>query len=107
MRQQAELEQPPEVNGQLETLLSLLRAEAKQDFRFYKRPTLLRRTHRRMSLRQIEDMAVYIERLRNEPDELAALAKDITINVSGFFRDLEAWETLNKKVIAHADRRAA
>ena len=100
MRQQAGLEQLPEVDGQLDTLLSLLRAEAKQDFRCYKRPTLLRRTHRRMSLRQIEDMAVYIERLRNEPDELAALAKDLTINVSGFFRDLEAWETLNKKVIA-------
>ena len=100
MRQQAGLEQLPEVDGQLDTLLSLLRAEAKQDFRCYKRPTLLRRTHRRMSLRQIEDMAAYIERLRNEPDELAALAKDLTINVSGFFRDRQAWETLNRKVIA-------
>jgi two-component system, chemotaxis family, CheB/CheR fusion protein len=100
MRQQAGLEQLPEVDGQLDTLLSLLRTEAKQDFRCYKRPTLLRRTHRRMSLRQIEDMAVYIERLRNEPDELAALAKDLTINVSGFFRDPLAWEALNKKAIA-------
>ncbi|HEU4906819.1 MAG TPA: CheR family methyltransferase, partial [Solirubrobacterales bacterium] len=100
MRQQAEFEQLPEVDGQLDTLLSLLRTETKQDFRCYKRPTLLRRTHRRMSLRQIEDMAVYIERLRNEPDELAALAKDLTINVSGFFRDPQAWETLKKKVIA-------
>jgi two-component system CheB/CheR fusion protein len=106
MQQQAGLEQLPQVDGQLDTLLSLLRAEAKQDFRCYKRRTLLRRTHRRMSLRQIEDMAVYIERLRNEPDELAALAKDLTINVSGFFRDPDAWETLNKKVIAQlvADR---
>jgi two-component system, chemotaxis family, CheB/CheR fusion protein len=99
MRQQAGLEQLPEVDGQLDALLSLLRSEAKQDFRCYKRPALLRRTQRRMSLRQIEDMAVYIERLRNEPDELAVLAKDLTINVSGFFRDPEAWETLSKKVI--------
>jgi two-component system CheB/CheR fusion protein len=97
MRQQAGLEQLPEVDGQLDTMLSLLRAQAKQDFRCYKRPTLLRRTQRRMSLRQIEDMAVYIERLRNEPDELAALAKDLTINVSGFFRDPEAWRPCTKR----------
>jgi two-component system, chemotaxis family, CheB/CheR fusion protein len=99
MRQQPGLEQLPEVDGQLDALLSLLRAEAKQDFRCYKRPTLLRRTQRRMSLLQIEDIAVYIERLRDEPDELTALAKDLTINVSGFFRDSEAWEILSKKVI--------
>ena len=42
----------------------------------------------------------YIGRLRNDPEEINALARDLTINVSGFFRDPEAWKVLDEKVIA-------
>jgi two-component system CheB/CheR fusion protein len=100
LRRPAEVEKPPEVNGELTVVLSLVRAGTKQDFRCYKRTTLLRRIHRRMGLRQIVGLDDYIERLRNDPGELAALARDLTINVSGFFRDPEAWKVLDQKVIA-------
>lgn len=33
---------------------------------------------------------IYIGRLRDDQDEVAALTRDLTINVTGFFRDPEA-----------------
>ena len=100
LRRPAEVEKPPEVDGELTVVLSLVRAGTKQDFHCYKRTTLLRRIHRRMGLWQIVGLDDYIERLRSDPGELAALARDLTINVSGFFRDPEAWKVLDQKVIA-------
>ncbi|MGH6895388.1 MAG: chemotaxis protein CheB [Geminicoccaceae bacterium] len=100
LRRPAEVEKPPEIDGHLTAVLSLVRAGTKQDFRCYKRTTLLRRIHRRMGLRQIVGLDDYIERLRDDPGELAALARDLTITVSGFFRDPEAWKVLDQKVIA-------
>jgi two-component system CheB/CheR fusion protein len=40
-----------------------------------------------MGLHQIQHLSAYLERLRGDPQEAAALARDLTINVSGFFRD--------------------
>ncbi|HEX2479195.1 MAG TPA: chemotaxis protein CheB, partial [Geminicoccaceae bacterium] len=100
LRRDVDLGKPPEIDGQLTALLALVRAGTRQDFRCYKRTTLLRRIHRRMGLKQVMGLDDYIERLRNDPDELAALARDLTIIVSGFFRDPEAWKVLDQKVIA-------
>jgi two-component system CheB/CheR fusion protein len=72
---------------QLRTLLTLVRAQSKRDFNSYKRSTLLRRIHRRMGLHRMDSLGNYIERLRNDPEEIKALAADLTINVTGFFRD--------------------
>ena len=80
-------------------MLAHLRAQTNLDFQPYRRQTLLRRTYRRMGLYQIQDMSAYLERLRADPKEAAALARDLTINVSGFFRDPEAWKVLDQKVI--------
>ena len=87
-------------------LLTLLRAHSGQDFRSYKLATLLRRINRRMSLKGLTDLGRYIELLRAEPDELRPLVRDLLINVTSFFRDAEAWATLNETVIAQlvADR---
>jgi len=85
---------------QLDTLLELVRARTLQDFRSYRRRTVLRRVHRRMGLRHIEDLGAYIDLVRVDPGEAKALAMDLTINVSGFFRDPEAWRKLDEKVIA-------
>ena len=85
---------------QLRSLLMLVRVHTKQDFTSYKKSTLLRRIQRRMGLHRIEDLQSYLERLRRDPDEVAALARDLTINVTGFFRDPEAWAVLTERVIA-------
>ena len=90
----------PDSDGQLSELLGLLRTQTNLDFQPYRRQTLLRRTHRRMGLHQIEHLSAYLERLRADPQETTALARDLTINVSGFFRDPQAWKILDERVIA-------
>ena len=90
----------PDPDGQLSELLGLLRTQTNLDFQPYRRQTLLRRTHRRMGLHQIQQLSAYLERLRADPQETRALARDLTINVSGFFRDPQAWKILDERVIA-------
>src|SRR5919106_4073559 len=97
---QPEVVEQLEPDGQLSALLALLRAQTHLNFEPYRRQTLLRRTHRRMGLHQIQHMSAYLERLRADPQEAAALARDLTISVSGFFRDPQAWKVLDEKVIA-------
>ena len=100
VRQPAEtlIEDAP--GDQLHDLLSLVRSSTRRDFSSYRKPTLLRRIHRRMGLHRIGGLPGYIERLRRDPDEIKALTADLTINVTGFFRDPEAWRILGEKVIA-------
>lgn len=86
-------------HDQLRTLLALLRAQARRDFDGYKKRTLLRRIHRRMGLHRIASLGDYIDRLRKDPHEVKALVADLTINVTGFFRDPEAWQELASKVV--------
>jgi two-component system CheB/CheR fusion protein len=100
VRQPAEAVAEATPDDQLNTLLTLVRAQTRQDFSSYRKRTLLRRIHRRMGLHQIEGLPRYIERLRDDADEIRALAADLTINVTGFFRDPEAWKVLGDKVIA-------
>jgi two-component system CheB/CheR fusion protein len=80
-------------------VLALIRARSGYDFRQYKRSTLTRRTHRRMGLAGLESLDDYVARLRDDPVELQALVRDMMINVTGFFRDAEAWDALDREVI--------
>ncbi len=91
---------------EVEQILTLIRAHSSQDFRSYKPATLLRRINRRMSLKGLTNLGSYIDLLRAEPGELQALVRDLLINVTSFFRDAEAWTTLDETVVAQivADR---
>ena len=64
------------------------------DFALYKPGTLLRRIERRMAMAAIRDSGRYLEMLRQDPDELELLAKDMLINVTSFFRDPKAFDLL-------------
>jgi two-component system CheB/CheR fusion protein len=88
-------------------VLTLLLARGGHDFRQYKRSTLTRRTHRRMGLAGIESLDDYLTRLRQDPAELTALARDLMINVTGFFRDPEAWDALDRDVIGSLVEKAS
>ncbi|HEX4597333.1 MAG TPA: chemotaxis protein CheB, partial [Burkholderiaceae bacterium] len=83
----------------LRAILEFVRARRGHDFSGYKRATLLRRIHRRMGLLYIESMADYAIRLRQEPQEVDALFKDLLIGATEFFRDPEAWMVLESEVI--------
>ncbi len=83
----------------LHSILSVLHDQFDYDFADYKRPTLLRRTQRRMSLRNVDAFDAYAQLVREDSEEAAALYRDLMINVSSFFRDPKAWEELDKQVI--------
>ncbi|GAA4459977.1 chemotaxis protein CheB [Novipirellula rosea] len=82
-----------------DAIVSLLLKHAHRDFRNYKESTLLRRTRRRMCLKQIEDVSHYLQYLEGHPDEIAALSKDLLISVTDFFRDADAWQELATQII--------
>jgi two-component system, chemotaxis family, CheB/CheR fusion protein len=94
------VEEEPSTEPSIEPVLALLRSRAGQDFRLYKRSTLTRRIHRRMGLCNLHTIAEYVEFLRKQPGELETLGKDLMINVTGFFRDAEAWSELDELVLA-------
>ncbi len=81
-------------------IIAILRARTRHDFAGYRKPTLLRRVQRRMSLMACETLADYGALLRENPEEVTSLANDLMINVTGFFRDPDAWEALRTSVIA-------
>ena len=75
-------------------LLDMLHTEHRFDFREYKTVSLLRRIRARMSHVRIEGFDTYIDYLRLHAQEATTLFNSILVNVTGFFRDPEAWETL-------------
>ena len=81
-------------------ILAVLRSRVRHDFSGYKRPTVVRRIQRRMGLSRVTQLADYAKLLRQTPGEATALADDLMIHVTGFFRDPLAWEALRQQVIA-------
>ena len=53
-----------------------------------------------MGLARVTDVGEYARHLRKSAMEVSALADDLLIHVTGFFRDPEAWEALRQKVVA-------
>ena len=88
--------------GELELvprMLTQVRALTGHDFSRYKRSTIERRVERRMQVRGVGKPAEYLEVLRANPQETLALADDLLINVTSFFRDRTVFEYLEQHVI--------
>jgi two-component system, chemotaxis family, CheB/CheR fusion protein len=83
------------LNAILETLVQCVHV----DFSGYKRPTLLRRVARRMSLRHVASIEAYAALLREDVAEAADLAEDMLIHVTSFFRDPAAFEALKERAL--------
>jgi two-component system CheB/CheR fusion protein len=75
-------------------LLGYLETARGFDFLGYKPNTLARRIRKRMSALGIQTFAVYHDYLEVHQEEFATLFDTILINVTSFFRDPPAWETL-------------
>ncbi|MBU2664402.1 PAS domain S-box protein [Actinoplanes bogorensis] len=82
-----------------EALLVYLKEARGFDFTGYKRSSLTRRVDRRMSQVGASAYPDYVDYLQVHPDEFTALFNTILINVTGFFRDPEAWEYLSDEVL--------
>jgi two-component system CheB/CheR fusion protein len=91
--------EPKEPSGEFESVLAYLKESRGFDFTGYKRSSLMRRVRRRMSQIGIENYAEYIDQLQVNSEEFVALFNTILINVTGFFRDPDAWEYLREHVL--------
>jgi two-component system CheB/CheR fusion protein len=85
-----------------EALLVHLKEMRGFDFTGYKRSSLMRRVNRRMSQVDVRHYLDYLDFLQVHPDEFTALFNTILINVTGFFRDADAWEYLRADVLKQA-----
>lgn len=74
-----------------------LREKYGTDFGYYKKATIQRRFERRAQLTGM-DLVEYAKRLNHDSDELDALYADLLIDVTSFFRDPEAFQS----IIEHA-----
>lgn len=83
----------------LEQIVILLRERTGNDFSLYKKNTIYRRIERRMGLHQIDAIAKYVRYLRENPQELDLLFKELLIGVTSFFRDPAVWESLKTEAI--------
>jgi two-component system CheB/CheR fusion protein len=83
----------------LEKVVILLRTQTGHDFSLYKKTTIYRRIERRMGLHQIDSIANYVRFLRENPQEVELLFRELLIGVTSFFRDPEAWEQLKAEVL--------
>jgi len=79
-------------------IFRMLQRSFNVDFSDYKPPTIGRRIQRRMNLHRVEKLGDYVTLLIRERNELHALYQDLLINVTGFFRNPEAFDTLKRLV---------
>ena len=85
--------------SELDRLFALLRTATQIDFKGYKPGTIRRRIARRMVLKRHADLEAYVSYVESNPAEVLALCEDILINVTGFFRDPEAFEALENDIL--------
>jgi two-component system CheB/CheR fusion protein len=87
------------VDPTFEALLTYLKDARGFDFTGYKRSSLMRRVDRRMAQLAAGSYTEYLDYLEVHPDEFTALFNTILINVTGFFRDVDAWSYLRQEVL--------
>jgi len=80
-------------------LCALLRHRTGHDFSQYKRPTLLRRIHRRMQAEQVATVDDFLDLLRREPERIDRLFHDLLIGVTQFMRDPAAFQAVQETVL--------
>jgi len=85
--------------GYFDNIISMLRAHTGHDFSSYKKNTIQRRIERCMGIHEIDDLAIYVRFLKDNPAELNLLFKEFLIGVTSFFREQAEWELLRDKVI--------
>src|SRR5215467_9042627 len=90
--------QTPDV-ATLREVLTLLRVRTGHDFSNYKPATMLRRIERRIHVHGLSDARQYVQTLRERPEEIGLLLNELLISVTNFFRDPEAYQVLEKRVM--------
>ncbi|MFT7617400.1 MAG: two-component system CheB/CheR fusion protein [Planctomycetota bacterium] len=87
-----------EVLESLNEIYVILRKQTQHDFALYKENTICRRIERRMNAYRLDEIQDYVEYLRNSPEEVDILFKELLIGVTNFFRDPQVFELLSNSV---------
>ncbi|MCA1945445.1 MAG: PAS domain-containing protein, partial [Desulfovibrio sp.] len=96
---QHQTEPAPVSDATLAPMLARLEQRTGLAFTNYKRTTLLRRIDKRMRLRDVTTLADYQALLDQEPEEAMALARELSISVTSFFRDADVFSVLEQEVL--------
>jgi len=83
----------------LREIFTQIRVRIGHDFTNYRRPTLMRRIERRINVRNLPSLSAYATFLKQNPEETAALLKDLLISVTNFFRDPKAFQIVETDVL--------
>jgi two-component system, chemotaxis family, CheB/CheR fusion protein len=83
----------------LNRIFALLREKHKVDFTYYKMSTVLRRIKRRMTVNGIDSPPDYARYMETSTREVTSLYKELLIGVTSFFRDREAFDLLEGKIL--------
>ncbi len=95
----------PPVKNQMQKIFALIRGATGHDFSHYKQSTIARRIERRLVVNQIEGLSDYVLYLQKNPREIDVLFKNLTIGVTSFFREPEAFDLLKEEVLPALLRR--
>jgi len=88
-----------ESSESVEGLLQYLKASRGFDFTAYKRSSLIRRIQKRQQTVGAGTFGAYQEYLEFHPEEFSILFNTILINVTSFFRDVEAWRYVATEIV--------
>lgn len=83
----------------LESALAIVQQKAGVNLGYVKDVNLRRRFLRRVLLQKDRDVGAYLQFLRTDPHEAAALRDDVLIGVTAFFRDAEFVNVLRQVVL--------
>ncbi|MEO5767886.1 MAG: chemotaxis protein CheB, partial [Polyangia bacterium] len=98
-------EQASSVGGETEerkgigAVYRMLQEQFGIDFTHYKPSTVTRRIERRLALARSSNVDEYVQRLRDDREELDVLYRDLLIGVTRFFRDQEAFTVLEERAL--------
>ena len=84
--------------GYLPKILMMIGQSTGVDFNLYKRSTIQRRISRRQFLLKMPDLRSYVRYLADHAEEVKTLFNDILIQVTNFFRDPEAFDSLKTQI---------
>ncbi len=102
-KQLAQKLQANEAIDDLTKLTLILRTYSGIDFSSYKENTIIRRIDRRIKINRCLNLKSYIDLLRDSDEEKEILYNEMFIGVTSFFRDLEAFDILEEKIISKFD----
>nr|WP_049896643.1 protein-glutamate O-methyltransferase CheR [Natrialba chahannaoensis] len=86
-------------------LLAFVEAELNFATSHYNDSYLDRRISSRMRRTQTDTYTEYVDLLRSDPDEQESLLESFSINVTGFFRNPEVWDSI-RQILRHCSARA-